>query len=79
MVLLNIAPDVSRVHASRRVFELLHRHNIDVPVIHHRRCAPWTTSCPYVVLYCVGFCPRPISMQPEMEFISMQGLCLSTI
>jgi (E)-4-hydroxy-3-methylbut-2-enyl-diphosphate synthase len=38
MLLLNIAPGVSRLHASRRVFELLRQHNIDLPVIHHRTC-----------------------------------------
>ncbi len=35
MVLLKIAPGVSRVHASRRVFEVLRQHSIDVPVVHH--------------------------------------------
>ena len=39
MVLLNVAPNVSRLHASRRVFELLRQHDIDLPVIHHRTCA----------------------------------------
>ena len=39
MVLLNIAPNVSRLHASRRVFEVLRQHDIDLPVIHHRTCA----------------------------------------
>lgn len=37
MVLLQIAEGVSRVHASRRVFELLRRHDIDISVIHFRR------------------------------------------
>ena len=36
MVLLNIAEGTSRVHASRRVFEHLHRQQNDIPVIHHR-------------------------------------------
>ena len=36
MVLLNIAEGTSRVHASRRVFEQLHRQQNDIPVIHHR-------------------------------------------
>lgn len=36
MLLLDIAPGVSRIHASRRVFELLGRHSIDLPVIHRR-------------------------------------------
>lgn len=36
MALLEIAPGVSRVHASRRVFELLARSGSDIPVIHHR-------------------------------------------
>ena len=35
MVLLKTAPGVSRVHASRRVFEALQQHGIEVPVIHH--------------------------------------------
>lgn len=39
MALLNIAPGVSRVHASRRIFELLQRHEIDISVIHFRRWA----------------------------------------
>lgn len=39
MVLLNIVDGVSRLHASRRVFETLKRLDIDVPVIHHKRCA----------------------------------------
>ncbi len=43
MVLLNVAPNVSRLHASRRVFELLRQHNIDLPVIHYRTCALTTT------------------------------------
>lgn len=37
MALLEIAPGVSRVHASRRIFELLQRHDIDIAVIHFRR------------------------------------------
>lgn len=28
-------PDLSRLHSSRRVFEILKRENIDIPVIHH--------------------------------------------
>ena len=36
MVLLNVADGVSRVHASRRVFDALARAGADVPVIHHR-------------------------------------------
>jgi len=35
MVLLKTAPGMSRVHASRRLFESLKKHEIDVPVIHH--------------------------------------------
>ena len=34
--LLNIKEGVSRVHASRRIFELLQRQNNDLAVIHHR-------------------------------------------
>lgn len=37
MVLLQIAEGVSRVHASRRVFELLRRNDIDISVVHFRR------------------------------------------
>ncbi len=37
MALLEMAPDVSRVHASRRIFELLQRHEIDISVVHFRR------------------------------------------
>ena len=35
MVLLKTAPGVSRVHSSRRVFEVLRREQVVVPVIHH--------------------------------------------
>ena len=35
MALLKTAPGVSRVHASRRVFEVLQREGVAVPVIHH--------------------------------------------
>jgi (E)-4-hydroxy-3-methylbut-2-enyl-diphosphate synthase len=34
--LLEVAPGVSRIHASRRVFEQLRRQDIDIAVIHHR-------------------------------------------
>lgn len=37
MVLLDIAPGVSRVHASRKFFELLRFFDIDLPVIHTLR------------------------------------------
>ncbi len=40
MALLDIAPGVSRVHASRRAFDLLQRHGIDIPVIHSRTFTP---------------------------------------
>ena len=36
LALLEVAAGVSRVHASRRFFEYLARHDIDIPVIHHR-------------------------------------------
>ena len=36
LALLEVAEGVSRVHASRRFFEYLHRQQIDIPVIHHR-------------------------------------------
>ena len=49
MLLLNIAPGVSRLHASRHVFEALREHDLDVPVIHHRTCAH--TSRPGVDMY----------------------------
>ena len=55
MVLLRTAPGVSRIHASRRVFEYLKRHELDIPVIHHQWCAfcgnldsficSWLLSC----------------------------------
>lgn len=35
MALLKTAPGVSRVHASRRVFEALQQQGVDIPVIHH--------------------------------------------
>lgn len=35
VVLLKIAPNVSRVHASRKFFEILQQKDIQVPVIHH--------------------------------------------
>eukprot|EP00195_Chlamydomonas_chlamydogama_P017274 CAMPEP_0202902060 /NCGR_PEP_ID=MMETSP1392-20130828/16134_1 /ASSEMBLY_ACC=CAM_ASM_000868 /TAXON_ID=225041 /ORGANISM="Chlamydomonas chlamydogama, Strain SAG 11-48b" /LENGTH=702 /DNA_ID=CAMNT_0049588743 /DNA_START=163 /DNA_END=2271 /DNA_ORIENTATION=+ len=37
VVLLNIADGVSRIHASRRVFEVIKSHEISTPVIHHIR------------------------------------------
>ncbi|GIL84782.1 hypothetical protein Vretimale_14432 [Volvox reticuliferus] len=37
VVLLNVADGVSRLHASRRVFDALKRHNATVPVIHNIR------------------------------------------
>lgn len=37
MALLQIAPGVSQVHASRRIFELLQRHDVGIAVIHLRR------------------------------------------
>lgn len=40
MVLLRTAPGVSRIHASRRVFDILKKHDIQVPVIHHQWCVP---------------------------------------
>lgn len=40
VALLDIAPGVSRVHASRRVFEALAAAQCDIPVIHHARFAP---------------------------------------
>jgi len=43
VVFLDITAGVSRVHASRRVFELLQRHNINHPVLHHLRFAAGTT------------------------------------
>ena len=35
MILIEVPNHVSRVHASRRVFEILANHNIQLPVIHH--------------------------------------------
>jgi hypothetical protein len=40
MVLLRTAPGVSRIHASRRVFDILKKHDLQVPVIHHQWCGP---------------------------------------
>ena len=37
MALLQIAPGISQVHASRRIFELLQRHDVDIAVIHFLR------------------------------------------
>ena len=36
MALLSTADGISRVHASRRFFDLLQEHDIDIPVIHQR-------------------------------------------
>lgn len=47
MALLQIAPGVSQVHASRRIFELLQRHDVDIAVIHLHRSAE---------LNCLFFC-----------------------
>lgn len=35
VALLKIAPGVSRVHASRRVFEVFQKNDIQIPVVHH--------------------------------------------
>jgi (E)-4-hydroxy-3-methylbut-2-enyl-diphosphate synthase len=43
-VLLDVAEGVSRVHASRRFFELLRFYDIDLPVIHTRRFPAGTSS-----------------------------------
>lgn len=45
VVLLNIKDGVSRVHASRRVFEVLQRNTISVPVIHHIRFPAGASRC----------------------------------
>lgn len=50
MLLLAIKDGVSRVHASRRVFELLARGGNTVPVIHHLRFSP-TASKDEVVIH----------------------------
>ena len=42
MVLLDTGATASRIHASRRVFEILKRESITVPVIHHIRFAQGT-------------------------------------
>lgn len=39
MALLRTAPGVSRIHASRRVFDILKKHDIQTPVVHHQWCA----------------------------------------
>lgn len=43
MALLQIGEGVSRVHASRRVFELLRKNDIDISVVHFRR---WVRTDP---------------------------------
>ena len=40
VVLLNIQDGMSRVHASRRVFDVIKQNEITVPVVHHIRFAP---------------------------------------
>lgn len=35
MLLLKIRSDISRVHVSRKIFEILQKNEIDVPVIHY--------------------------------------------
>ena len=40
VVLLNIKDGVSRIHSSRRVFELVKTHGITTPIIHHIRFPP---------------------------------------
>lgn len=35
MVFLEVPDDISRIHASRRALDILNRHDINVPVIHH--------------------------------------------
>ena len=59
LALLDIAPGVSRVHASRRVFDLLQRHDIPIPVIHQRRFAPGarSVSVPLLPFLIVGALP----------------------
>ncbi len=39
MVLLRTAPGVSRIHASRRVFDVIKGADLQIPVIHHQWCA----------------------------------------
>jgi hypothetical protein len=50
LALFEVAEGVSRVHSGRRFFEYLARHDIDIPVIHHRRFEsgglPWHSSTP---------------------------------
>lgn len=45
MALLQIAPGVSQVHASRRIFELLQRHDINIAVIHLHRSVDMLDCC----------------------------------
>lgn len=51
MVLLQIAEGVSRVHASRRVFELLRRNDIDISVVHFRSF-PEGTPADDIIMTC---------------------------
>ena len=39
MVLLRTAPGVSRIHASRRIFDVIKGADLQIPVIHHQWCA----------------------------------------
>lgn len=43
MILLKTSPEVSRVHVSRRVFEIMQKQNISIPVIHHMTFPEGTT------------------------------------
>lgn len=59
MVLLNIAEGTSRVHASRRIFDLMRSNGDDTPVIHHR-IFPAGEACrqPFLHILCLPGSPR---------------------
>lgn len=45
MVLLRTAPGVSRIHASRRIFDVIKGADLHIPVIHHQ----WSASHPRAI------------------------------
>ncbi len=45
VALLSVKEGVSRLHASRRVFDVIQRNNITVPVVHHARYHAGAIRC----------------------------------
>lgn len=66
MVLLDVAPGVSRIHASRRVFELLGRHDVDLPVIHRRAfpAGPSLSVPPAPIAFALFTAAHPGAQEP---------------